>query len=253
MTTNRKIAQLSLIMIGVLLILSTYFFYPAIKEGKFSTVKNVKENISVQKEIEKLEKKEQALIDQIQKKEKYRSSGGVLRKGTLEKLRTDLEKISSSLAKKRSDLEKVEKLAKNNIFENVTYKGENAENPFTIYADRAEVEENTNIVHMKTMLITIVLRDSKWKIECATGTYNKVNYDIFCSENVKGTDGNTIIYSRNLDLLNDKFLTIYNNVQIIDEDESSLYADKVNYDFESKLYHISMFDKDRSVKIKLIK
>ena len=68
MTTNRKIAQLSLIMIGVLLILSTYFFYPAIKEGKFSTVKNVKENISVQKEIEKLEKKEQALIDQIQKK-----------------------------------------------------------------------------------------------------------------------------------------------------------------------------------------
>ena len=232
----------------------------SIKEGKFSTVKNVKENISVQKEIEKLEKKEQALIDQIQKKEKYRSSGGVLRKGTLEKLRTDLEKISSSLAKKRSDLEKVEKLAKNNIFENVTYKGENAENPFTIYADRAEVEENTNIVHMKTMLITIFLMDSKWEIECAAGTYNKFNYNVFCFSDkssgkyaVRGTDGNTVIYSQNLDLLDDEAVKIYNNVQIIDADKSSLYADRVDYDFESKLYHVDMFNKDESVKLKLIK
>ena len=34
MTTNRKITQLSLITIGTFLILSTYFFYPIIKENK---------------------------------------------------------------------------------------------------------------------------------------------------------------------------------------------------------------------------
>ena len=56
MITNRKITQLALITIGILLILSTYFFYPAIKEGKLSEIKKSKEKISLQEEVEKLEK-----------------------------------------------------------------------------------------------------------------------------------------------------------------------------------------------------
>ena len=97
----------------------------------------------------------------------------------------------------------------------------------------------------------IFLRDSKWVIECAIGIYNKSNYNIFCSQDVKVTDGKTIIYSQNLDLLNEESVTIYNNVLIIDENKSSLYADRVNYDFENKLYQINMFNKDESVKVKL--
>ena len=192
MTANRKIVQLSLITIGTFLILSTYFFYPTIKENKFF--------------------KEDAVKDET-------------------------VKIDDGVS---------------NIFENVTYEGDNAGNPFTVYADRAEIKENANIIHMKKMIIKIFLRDSKWVIECAIGIYNKSNYNIFCSQDVKATDGKTIIYSQNLDLLNEESVTIYNNVLIIDENKSSLYADRVNYDFENKLYQINMFNKDESVKVKLI-
>ena len=192
MTANRKIVQLSLITIGTFLILSTYFFYPTIKENKFL--------------------KEDAVKDET-------------------------VKIDDGVS---------------NIFENVTYEGDNAGNPFTVYADRAEIKENANIIHMKKMIIKIFLRDSKWVIECAIGIYNKSNYNIFCSQDVKATDGKIIIYSQNLDLLNEESVTIYNNVLIIDENKSSLYADRVNYDFENKLYQINMFNKDESVKVKLI-
>ena len=193
MTANRKIVQLSLITIGTFLILSTYFFYPTIKENKFFEEDAVKD-------------------------ETVKTDDGV-----------------------------------SNIFENVTYEGDNAGNPFTVYADRAEIKENANIIHMKKMIIKIFLRDSKWVIECAIGIYNKSNYNIFCSQDVKATDGKIIIYSQNLDLLNEESVTIYNNVLIIDENKSSLYADRVNYDFENKLYQINMFNKDESVKVKLIK
>jgi len=192
MTANRKIVQLSLITIGTFLILSTYFFYPTIKENKFFEEDAVKD-------------------------ETVKTDDGV-----------------------------------SNIFENVTYEGDNAGNPFTVYADRAEIKENANIIHMKKMIIKIFLRDSKWVIECAIGIYNKSNYNIFCSQDVKATDGKIIIYSQNLDLLNEESVTIYNNVLIIDENKSSLYADRVNYDFENKLYQINMFNKDESVKVKLI-
>ena len=192
MTANRKIVQLSLITIGTFLILSTYFFYPTIKENKFFEEDAVKD-------------------------ETVKTDDGV-----------------------------------SNIFENVTYEGDNAGNPFTVYADRAEIKENANIIHMKKMIIKIFLRDSKWVIECAIGIYNKSNYNIFCSQDVKATDGKIIIYSQNLDLLNEESVTIYNNVLIIDENKSSLYADRVNYDFENKLCQINMFNKDESVKVKLI-
>ena len=90
MTANRKIVQLSLIAIGVFLILSTYFFYPTIKESKLR-VETSKEKINVQEEIKILEEKQQTLIDQIQEKKEYLSSGGVLKKGTLENLQIDLQ------------------------------------------------------------------------------------------------------------------------------------------------------------------
>ena len=192
MIANRKIVQLSLLTIGTLLVLSTYFFYPKKME------KNVVEDTIKQDEMVKTDD------------------------------------------------------TASNIFENVTYEGENSGNPFTVHATRAEIKEDTNIVHMKNMLITIFLKDSKWVIECAVGTYNKLDYNIFCSQDVKATDDKIIVYSQNLDLLNDESIKIYNKVLIIDENESRLYADIVNYDFENKLYHINMFDKDKSVKLKLV-
>ena len=49
----------------------------------------------------------------------------------------------------------------------------------------------------------------------------------------------------------EEYAVIYNNVFMVN-DEGSLLADKINYDFETEFYNVSMFS-DEKVKIKLIK
>ena len=160
--------------------------------------------------------------------------------------------LEENILQKEMTENKLEANVKNE-FENVTYKGENAGSPFTVDAVKAEIRENENIVHMKNMLITISLTDREWIVDCEVGKYDKSNYNIFCSQNVKATDGKTIVYSQNLDLLTDESAKIYNDVVIIDEEESNLYADSVYYDFKNKVYTVNMFSDNESVKIKLIK
>ena len=259
MTANRKIVQLSLITIGAFLILATYFFYPTIKESKLR-VETSKEKINVQEEIKILEEKEQILIDQIQEKKEYLSSGGVLKKGTLENLQIDLQKTSSSLAEKKSALEKHEKVTstdnvdESNIFENVEYKGFfKIDSPFTVKSEKARIAaEDPDIVHLSEMSVTLYLKNGKDVVITADeGKYNKTSYDIYFVGNVVGRDGETIITSENLDLLaSEDIAIIYNNVRL-NSNKNSLQADKVEYDFETKFYRISMFD-DTRVKIKLI-
>ena len=58
-----------------------------------------------EEKIKKLEKKEQELISQIQSEKEYEDSGGKLKKGSLEKLRTHLQKTSTTLAKRRLNLD----------------------------------------------------------------------------------------------------------------------------------------------------
>ena len=259
MTANRKIVQLSLITIGAFLILATYFFYPTIKESKLR-VETSKEKINVQEEIKILEEKEQILIDQIQEKKEYLSSGGVLKKDTLENLQIDLQKTSSSLAEKKSALEKHEKVTstdnvdESNIFENVEYKGFfKIDSPFTVKSEKARITaEDPDIVHLSEMSVTLYLKNGKDVVITADeGKYNKTSYDIYFVGNVVGRDGETIITSENLDLLaSEDIAIIYNNVRL-NSNKNSLQADKVEYDFETKFYRISMFD-DTRVKIKLI-
>ena len=141
-----------------------------------------------------------------------------------------------------------------NEFTNVIYKGENSGNLFTIQAEKAKIRRNVNLIHMENMFITIFFKDGEWIIECETGTYNKFNYDIFCSQNMKATssDGKTTIYSQNLDFIADKSANLYNKVSIFDEEGFELQSDRVFYDFESKIYKVNMFNADENVKIKLI-
>ena len=188
MTTNKRIVQLSLVVIGLFLILTTYF-NPRFEEKTFQ------------------------------------------KKMTENKLETNIK----------------------NKFSDVTYKGESAGNPYVLNAVEAEIREDENIIFMKTMLITISLTDREWVVECEAGKYNKFNHNIFCSKNVKATDGKTISYSQNLDLFTDKSARMYNNVVILNEKDSNLYADNVYYDFESRVYNVNMFSDNESVKIKLIK
>ena len=141
-----------------------------------------------------------------------------------------------------------------NVFESVSYEGfYNVINPFTVQSESAYIlDEDSNIVYMKKMNVKIYMDDgSVVDIKSDKGRYNKNTYDCYFVKNVKASDGETVLYSDNLDLLaSEDLATVYNNV-VINDDKSSLKADQINYNFEEKNYKISMYD-DKQIKVKII-
>tara|TARA_Y100000590_G_C15700603_1_gene1006625 strand:- start:371 stop:964 length:594 start_codon:yes stop_codon:yes gene_type:complete len=196
MKINQNFTQVTLISIGILLILATYFLYPQIKQKKIYTEQT-----------------------QIEEKEKV------------------------ELGKEKT-----------NVFENVEYKGfYDLDKSFFVKSEKAVIfEEDSDVVHMKDMHVTLYMDDGRIVIITSDeGRYNKVTYDCFFEKNVKATDGKTVILAENLDLIStEDAAAVYNNVNL-NSDSGTLRADKVYYDFQKKYYRISMFDK-KKVKIKLI-
>ena len=138
-------------------------------------------------------------------------------------------------------------------FEELEFRGfYNFDNPFLIVSEEAIISpENSNIVYMTNMKITIEMNDGRTIVIVGdNGEYNKVTYDCYLENNVIASDGETEILSDNLNLISSKdSASIYNNV-IVNSKNGQLTADKVDYNFESKYYKVSMF-KDERIKIKL--
>ena len=107
---------------------------------------------------------------------------------------------------------------------------------------------------MTDVKVILYLKDGRViNIYSDKGKYNKENYDCFFERNVRETDGETEIFSDNLDLLgNESAVKIYNNVSLNNPSGSSLYADKIDYDFEKKHFKVSMYDHER-IKMKIFK
>ena len=191
MTTNKKIAQLSLISIGIFLILLTYFS-PLFKE---KVVKDVMTKTDI--------------IDGEER----------------------------------------------NTFENIEYKGiYNIDKPFSVKSEKAYIlKEDPDVVYMTNMHVSLYMDDGRNVIITSDyGRYNKVSYNCFFENNVKAIDDTTTIFAENIDLLaTENSARVYNNV-FLTNDEGSLRADKIYYDFETKYYQVSMFS-NKKVKIKLIK
>ena len=106
---------------------------------------------------------------------------------------------------------------------------------------------------MQNMKVTIHMNDGRIiVITSDKGEYNKVTYDCFFIDNVEATDEETVIRAQNLDLIaTSDTATAYNDVLLINEN-GSLKADKIKYDFETRHYHISMFNSEK-IKMKLIR
>ena len=140
------------------------------------------------------------------------------------------------------------------VFKNIEYKGlYNLKSPFKIKSKSAYISnKNTDIVYMKNMHVILNLADGRMvEITSLQGRYNKSSYDCFFEKDIIATDGDTIITAENLDLLASKrFVEIYNEVNL-KHSTGNLRADKINYDFESKHFNVSMFD-DKSIIMKLI-
>ena len=103
------------------------------------------------------------------------------------------------------------------------------------------------------MNVTLYLKDNRTvNILSDKGRYNKITPECFFEKNVEATDGETKIFSVNLDLLaNENFIKIYNNVKL-NHPMGVLVTDKIDYDVETKYFKVSMFN-DESVKMKIIK
>ena len=195
MKIDRKVIQLGLISIGIILILSTYFLYPKITN-----------KITAEKKI--LTQEEIKIADE-----------------------------------------------KSNYFENVEYIGlYNINNPFRINSKKAFISnEEPDIIHMTSMKVSLEMKDGRIiVITSDAGIYNKKTYDCFFVKNVKTTDGETVVYSENMDLLASiDTASIYNSV-ILTSGKGSLIADKIEYDFQTKYYKVSMFNNENErVKVKL--
>ena len=144
---------------------------------------------------------------------------------------------------------------KTTTFESLEYKGlYNFDKPFKVRSEKAYIlNEEPDIVYMDTMHVVMYLGDGRIvNITSDKGRYNKRTYDCFFEQNVKAADGSTIIFAENLDLLaTENSVKIYNSV-FLDYATGNLQADKIDYNFETKYFKVSMFD-DKSIKMKVIK
>ena len=144
---------------------------------------------------------------------------------------------------------------KGTSFENVKYEGlYQINNTFSVMSEKAHIlNKEPNIVYMANMHVILYLDNGRIvNILSNKGRYNKVTYDCFFEDDVRATDEETKIFSDNLDLLaTEDSVKIYNNV-IVNYPEASLRADKIDYDFATKYFKVSMFD-DKAVKIKVLK
>ena len=140
-------------------------------------------------------------------------------------------------------------------FENVQYEGlYQINNTFSVMSEKAHIlNKEPDVVYMTNMHVILYLDNGRIvNIFSNKGRYNKVTYDCFFEDDVRATDEETKIFSDNLDLIaTEDSVKIYNNV-IINYPEASLRADKIDYDFATKYFKVSMFD-DKAVKIKVFK
>ena len=140
-------------------------------------------------------------------------------------------------------------------FKNVEYKGlYNFDKPFKVTSEKAYIlKEKPEIVYMGKMEVILNLKDGRIvKITSDEGNYNKLTYDCYFEKNVKATDGSTKISAENLDLLSaENLVEIYNNVEL-DYVTGSLRADKIDYNFETKNFKVSMFNNEK-IKMKVVK
>ena len=153
------------------------------------------------------------------------------------------------------DLEKTLDADKVTSFENVEYEGLfDLNKPFSIKSDKAYILDiEPDVVYMTDMHVTLYLKDGRIvNIISDRGKYNKITHDCFFEENVKATDGETIIFAENLDMLaTENFVKVYNKVRL-NHPTGSLRADRIDYDFEEKYFKVSMFD-NKTVKMKVMK
>ena len=141
------------------------------------------------------------------------------------------------------------------IFENIKYEGFDANgNRFEIGSKIAQTKSDyPDITYMETVDAYFYLKDGRVvTVRSLFATYNRETNDIFFKDEVVIDDGESQLYSNNLDIvMSNNFVKAYNSVRF-SENANWMVADKIEIDLSKKISTISMYT-DEQVKIKLKK
>ena len=151
--------------------------------------------------------------------------------------------------------ENLEKINQSNYFEDVEYKGLDANgNRYLLESNIATFSENNpELVNMIGMNATFYFKDGKiLKVSGKTGQYNNKTNDMEFREDVKVVQADNKIYADNLDYFNLKrLIKVYGNVRGKSLD-GNFTSDVLNLDIDRQLVDFLM-NNNEQVKINLKK
>ena len=161
------------------------------------------------------------------------------------------EKIES-IERKNIELSE-EKVESSNFMEDVSYSAKDMRgNEYFLKAGEGTIDQNdNNYIFLKSVNAIINLQNYKLiEISSDFGKYNINNYDTIFSKNVIITYLNNKITGGYLDFSLDKNLMIISKNVILENNKSSLQADVIEVNIDTRDMKIFMYEENKKVNIK---
>ena len=166
-----------------------------------------------------------------------------------------VEKKKIELVEKENLKIDEEKIESSNIIEDVSYSAKDIKgNEYFLRANEGIIDQNeSNFIFLKSVKAIMNLKDLKLvEISSDFGKYNIKNYDTIFSKNVIISYLDNIITGDYLDFSLDKNLMMISKNVVLKNKKSTLQADVVEVNIETKDIKIFMYEENKSVNIKSI-
>ena len=167
-----------------------------------------------------------------------------------------IEKKKVELAKKENIKIFEDNIESSNIIEDVSYSAKDTKgNEYFLKASKGTIDHNdSNYIFLKSVRANIDLKNYDLiEISSDFGKYNVNNYDTIFSKNVIISYLNNKITGDYLDFSWDKNSMIISRDVILRSDKSSLKADVIEVNIETRDIKIFMYEEDKKVNIKSLK
>ena len=166
-----------------------------------------------------------------------------------------VEKKKIELVEKENLKIDEEKIESSNIIEDVSYSAKDIKgNEYFLRANEGIIDQSeSNFIFLKSVKAIMNLKDLKLvEISSDFGKYNIKNYDTIFSKNVIISYLDNIITGDYLDFSLDKNLMMISKNVVLKNKKSTLQADVVEVNIETKDIKIFMYEENKSVNIKSI-
>ena len=164
-----------------------------------------------------------------------------------------VEKKKIELVEKENLKIDEEKIESSNIIEDVSYSAKDIKgNEYFLRANEGIIDQNeSNFIFLKSVKAIINLKDLKLvEISSDFGKYNIKNYDTIFSKNVIISYLDNKITGNYLDFSLDKNLMIMSKNVVLKNNKSTLQADVIEVNIETKDIKIFMYEENKKINIK---